>query len=166
MSDPYVGEIRMVSFNFAPKDWAMCNGQVLPIAQNQALFAVLGKRYGGDGTTTFALPNLMGRAPMHMGNGHALAEQGGASAHVLTSAEMPAHSHTLRASNAPANAKSPVGAYPAVAHSLPVYHTEPNTPAHSSTLGTVGSNAAHDNMQPFLVLNFIISLLGIYPTRT
>ena len=169
MAQPFLGEIRTTSFGFAPRGWALCNGQLLPINQNQALFSLLGRTYGGNGTTNFALPNLQGRAPMHFGVGVVLGQAGGEAAHVLTSGEMPVHSHAMRATSDFANSGAPGNAVPAAKPrgGRDIYAPSGSavTPLHPSAVASVGGNQAHDNMQPFLGLNFIIALQGIFPSR-
>ena len=165
MSEPFLSEIKLVSFNFPPKNWALCNGQLLPINQNQALFSLLGTTYGGDGQTTFALPNLRGRVPIHMGNGHTLGEAAGSTAVTLTSSQMPAHVHYVNVSGTdgdtaiPTNtllAKTPVEAYaPLIAP----------TTLSATTITNVGGSQAHTNMMPYLALNFCIALQGIFPSQ-
>jgi|SRR5581483_2023455 len=167
MSEPFLGELRLVSFNFPPKGWAFSNGQLLPINQNQALFALLGTMYGGDGQRTFALPNLQGRAPIHVGQGFTQGQVGGEYAHTLTTQEMPAHIHVLQAQNTPANLTSPQNNLLGNAPSLNIYTNAVNpsgtlTPA---TIGNVGGSQPHANQSPFLVLNWIIALQGIFPSR-
>jgi microcystin-dependent protein len=168
MSEPFLAEIRIVSFQFAPKGWAFCNGQLLPINQNQALFALLGTTYGGDGRVTFALPNLQGRTPIHVGNGHVLGERAGEQAHTLTVTEVPAHTHSagLAGTTADADSRSPVGTRPAVA-SIEMYaQTTPQAPMHPlAATAVAGGSQAHTNMQPFLALNFVIALVGIFPSQ-
>jgi len=168
MGTPYLSEIRIVSFNFPPKGWTFCNGQLLPINQNQALFALLGTNYGGDGRTTFGLPDLRGRHPMHTGNGHSLAERGGEIAHTLTLAETPIHAHNPIASSQPGNAVSPSGAVLASPLNL-TYRPQEATPTaslHPSTVAASGGNQPHLNQQPYLTLSFIIALQGIFPSQT
>lgn len=164
MAEPYLAEIRIVSFGFAPKGWALCNGQLLPINQNQALFALLGTTYGGNGQVNFALPDLRGRAPIHWGAGVTLGERGGEQAHTLTPAEMPVHTHAMAASTDNATSTSPQNNVLAGAR-RPLYR-EPD-PAASAALPTpsVGGSQAHGNMQPFLTLNFVIALQGIFPSH-
>lgn len=168
MSDPFLGEIKIVSFGFAPRGWALCNGQLLPIAQNQALFALLGTMYGGNGITTFALPNLQGRAPVHVGNGHAQGEAGGEVAHTLTAAEIPLHNHPA-ASRDFATTNDPEGkvlAAKAGRFGANIYApTAPLVPLHPNSVVPTGGSQAHDNMQPYLTLNFVIALQGIFPSR-
>lgn len=163
MGTPFLGEIKIVSFNFAPKGWAMCNGQLLPINQNQALFSILGTTYGGNGQTTFALPNLQGRAPMYVGGGLILGESGGEEAHTLNIPEMPAHVHSVSASSAAPNAGSMAGNTWAAASGA--YDTTSNTAISPGAIGNTGGSQPHSNMQPYLVLNFIIALQGIFPSR-
>ncbi len=163
MTEPFLSEIRPMSFGFAPKGWAQCNGQFLPINQNQALFSLLGTTFGGDGRVNFALPNLQGRTPIHTGNGHTLGEMGGELAHTLSISELPTHTHVLLASLAVGNSKTPAGNILATA--LNAYHSpsaltslSPNAVANS------GGSQAHLNMQPFLTLTFCIALQGIFPS--
>ena len=172
MAEPFLGEIRLCSFAFAPKGWALCNGQLLPINSNQALFSLLGTQYGGDGRTNFALPDLRGAVPMHAGSGlgasFVVGQKGGESAHSLTVQELPAHSHGLQASADFANTGSPAGAVPAARTrgGIEIYATPgAPTPLHPAAIGTAGAGQAHENMQPYLTLNFVISLQGIFPSR-
>ena len=164
MAEPFLSEIRIMSFNFAPKGWALCNGQLLPINQNQALFSLLGTTYGGDGRVNFALPDLRGRVPMHVGSGHTLGEKAGQEAHTLTIQEAPAHNHVVNASNANA-AVGPTGGFFAAANAL--YHPAPaDTTLAPTTITSVGGSQPHQNQQPFLVLSFAIALQGIFPSQT
>jgi microcystin-dependent protein len=165
MAEPFVGEIRLMSFNFRPKGWAMCNGQLLPINQNQALFALLGTMYGGDGRTTFALPDLRGRTVIHTGSGHTQGESAGEQAHTLTANEMPTHLHPLNASSSAGNDPTP-GAH-VLASPLNLSYRAPDglTPLAAGTIAGAGGSQAHPNMQPFLALNFCIALVGIFPSR-
>ncbi len=165
MAEPYLAEIRIVSFNFAPKGWALCNGQLLPINQNQALFSLLGTTYGGDGRTTFALPNLQGRTPLHVGGGFVQGESAGEEAHILTSGEMPAHTHPAVASSNPADQSSPVNNYWAVSQSYTAYASSSNETMAPQAVSSVGGSQAHPNLSPYLVLNFVIALQGIFPSR-
>ena len=164
MATPFLSEIKVMSFGFAPKGWALCNGQLLPINQNQALFSLLGTTYGGDGRVNFALPNLQARTPMHMGNGHTLGELGGEQSHTLQITELPAHTHTWGATNTAANAPNPTS-------NLLGGATEYNSSAtnlvgmYPGVLATVGGSQPHQNMQPFLTLNFCIALQGIFPSQ-
>jgi microcystin-dependent protein len=164
MSEPFLSEIRIMSFNFPPKGWAECSGQLLPINQNQALFALLGTTYGGDGRTTFALPNLQGRAPIHFGSGHTLGEGAGELSHTLTLAELPEHTHVANASGAAAEQSVATNAaYLGVVNDT--YGAPANLVAMSpAEIGTVGGSQAHQNTQPFLTLNFCIALVGIFPS--
>lgn len=165
MAEPFLGEIRIVSFNFPPKGWALCNGQLLPINQNQALFALLGTMYGGNGQTTFALPNLRGRVPVHVGPGLTQGQNVGAETHTLTLTELPAHSHSLGALKADASQRAPSGRLPAFA-AEEVYSREGNpTPMNAAAVSTAGGSQPHENRQPFLGLNFVIALQGIFPSR-
>ncbi len=164
MSSPFLAEIRIFSFNFAPKGWAMCNGQLLPINQNQALFSLLGTTYGGDGITTFALPNLQGRVPVHPGSGISLGQTGGEQAHTLNVAELPAHTHAPVGSSSSASASNPTGDLWA----SPVngsYSPAANTAMNPDLIIATGGSQPHDNMSPYLVLNFCIALQGIFPSR-
>ena len=166
MPEPFIGEIKMASFGFPPRGWALCNGQVLPINQNQALFSLLGTSYGGDGRTTFALPDLRGRMPVHGGN---IGERGGEAQHTVTLNEMPAHSHAMLASTAVSHAADPTGRVlgSVEAGALSIYHAADGTAAlHQSTLSQAGANQPHDNMQPYSTTNFIIALQGIFPSRS
>lgn len=164
MAEPFLSEIRLFSFNFAPKGWAQCNGQLLPINQNQALFSLLGTTYGGNGQTTFALPNLQGRVPIHMGSGHTLGELGGEQSHTLTLTEIPQHTHIAHAS--PANADAPVPGNNLLASANNVYAPPANlTSLHPASITNAGGSQPHLNMQPFLTVNFCIALQGIFPSR-
>jgi len=165
MSEPFLSEIRIMSFAFAPKGWAFCNGQTLPINQNQALFALLGTTYGGDGRVTFALPDNRGRTPIHTGNGHGLGEMGGEQAHTLTLAETPSHAHLAQASSNNGDTVVPTGAVPASVGGKygPATHLTGLNPV---AVQTVGGSQAHENMQPYLGLNFCIALQGIFPSRS
>ena len=165
MAEPFLSEIRIMSFNFAPKGWALCNGQFLPINQNQALFALLGTTYGGNGQTTFALPDLRGRIPMHMGNNHQRGERGGEQAHTLTLAEMPAHNHQPFASNVQGDLLEPGGNFWGANSRRPYSSLGPNTTLNPASCTNVGGSQAHLNMQPYLGLNFCIALQGIFPSQ-
>jgi microcystin-dependent protein len=161
-----MGEIKIVSFNFAPKSWAMCNGQQLPINQNQALFSLLGTTYGGNGQTTFALPDFRGRIPVHFGAGFTLGQAGGEYAHTVTQSEMPQHIHFCQVTNNVGTTPNPdatVIISKSVANS---YGSATNLGAMSPTIvGNVGGSQPHENRQPFLVLNFVIALQGIFPSH-
>jgi microcystin-dependent protein len=164
MADPFLSEIRIMSFNFAPRGWAFCNGQLLPINQNQALFSLLGTTYGGNGQTTFALPNLQGRVPIHFGSGHTLGEAAGEQAHTLIQAELPTHLHVLNGSATNADVVIPTGNV--LAQSSQLYGPAAQlTALDPSSNGLVGGSQAHLNMQPFLTLNFCIALVGVFPSQ-
>lgn len=169
MADPFWGEIRIFSFNFAPKNWAHCDGQILPINQNQALFALLGPWYGGNGQHTFALPDLRGRVPMHRGYSHPLRESAGTDAHTLSVSELPFHVHSLPASRRPALERSPKKAAAAMVPAQARDDVYGPPSAQPVPLGTytasTGGSQPHENRQPFLALNFCIALQGIFPTR-
>jgi len=172
MSTAYLGEIRMFGFNFAPKGWAFCNGQLMSIQQNTALFAILGTTFGGNGQTNFQLPNLQSRVPLHMGvpfggGQFDLGQIGGEETHSLTINEFPAHSHLLRASNDAADADNPVNGILAQTSGFNLYSTVPGTPVTlaPSTIQSTGSSLPHTNVQPYLVVNFCIALIGIFPSR-
>lgn len=168
---PFVGEIRWVGFNFAPRGWAFCDGQLLPISQNDALFSLLGTIYGGDGRTTFGLPDLRGRAPVHMGSGPGLTPRnigakGGQEIVTLQSTELPAHTHTLKASSESASYNTAAGAILASKRRTRIYSPgSPTADMDSNILSNVGGNQAHNNMPPYKTLNCIIALTGIYPSR-
>jgi microcystin-dependent protein len=155
----------MVSFNFAPKGWAFCNGQLLPIAQNTALFSLLGTTYGGDGRTTFALPNLQGRTPLHTGNSFTLGQRAGEEGHTLVVSEMPAHTHTAVASSNPADQTSPANNYWAVSQSYTAFAPSPNETMAPNAVGLTGGSQPIPNLSPYLVLNFVIAIVGIFPSR-
>jgi microcystin-dependent protein len=164
MGTPFIAEVRIVSFNFAPRGWAMCSGQLLPINQNQALFSLLGTMYGGNGQTTFALPDLRGRVPVHVGAGFVQGQKAGEEAHTLISSEMPAHPHSVSASSGAPNQGSPAGNEWAALNNG--YSTgTPNTALDVSAIGVGGGSQSHENRQPYLVLNFVIALQGIFPSR-
>jgi microcystin-dependent protein len=165
MAEPFLAEIRIVSFNFAPKGWAFCNGQVLAIQQNQALFSLLGTTYGGNGTTNFALPNLQARIPIHEGGGFTLGQAGGEQAHTLVAAEMPQHTHQAVASSNTANQGGPTNNYWANG-GQPAYASSANGQMAAGAVSTVGGSQPHENMPPYLVLNFCIALVGIFPSQT
>jgi len=165
MADPFIGEIRLMSFNFAPREWAQCNGQLLQIGQNQALFSLLGTTFGGNGQTTFALPDLRGRVPIHAGASHTLGERAGEQAHTLSVAELPQHQHAAQATSATGD--TPVAPTNLLADSPSQLYAAPGamTPLQPTSVSTVGGSQAHLNMQPFLTLNFCIALDGIFPSR-
>lgn len=172
MAEPFLGEIRMVSFNFAPRGWALCNGQLLPINQNQGLFSLLGTTFGGDGRVNFALPDLRGRAPRHEGSGATLGQVSGEQAHTLSVAELPTHDHVLNAlsaTNAPGNINNPSNAFLTNSNPAEVYNSGGNpqlVALSASTVANTGGSQAHLNMQPFLVVGFCIALQGIFPSPT
>ena len=167
MAEPFLSEIRLMSFVFPPKGWALCNGQLLPINQNQGLFSLLGTTYGGDGRVNFALPDFRGRTPIHTGSGHTLGERGGEQAHTLSVAEMPAHMHAVSAATG-----APVNPGPNPNNKV-LRDTAPNevyaapdalVPMRAGTISNVGGSQAHLNMQPFLTISFCIALQGIFPS--
>jgi microcystin-dependent protein len=166
MSTPFMGEIKFVSFNFAPKGWAMCNGQLLPINQNQALFSILGTTYGGDGRVNFALPDFRGRVPVHRGDGITQGQSGGQEFHTVTMSEMPAHNHFAIASNLAdgSNVNTPSGSIPANSSVSP-YRSSINTTLAPNSVTNFGGSQPHENRQPYLVINFIIALQGIFPSQ-
>jgi microcystin-dependent protein len=167
MSEPFLSEIRIMSFVFAPKGWALCNGQLLPINQNQALFSLLGTTFGGDGRVNFALPDLRGDVPIHVGDGHTLGEKGGEQAHTLSISETPTHTHAVNATTVPATTNTPGNTLLlAQSTSANLYGSAAQNPvAMSPTMvGNVGGSQAHLNMQPFLTLSFCIALQGIFPS--
>ena len=162
MSEPYLGEIRAVSFNYAPKGWALCNGQLLSIQQNAALFSILGTTYGGNGINTFGLPNLQGRAPVHPGNSILLGEQAGAVGVTLT-ANQAGHGHSVSAS-ASATSNTAGGNFPGKAASS-LYGASPNTIMNNTIVSNAGGSQPHSNQQPYLVVTYVIALVGIFPSR-
>jgi microcystin-dependent protein len=164
MSEQFLSEIRIMSFGFPPKGWALCDGQLLPINQNQALFSLLGTTYGGDGRVNFALPDLQGRAPMHMGEGHTLGERGGEEAHTLSISETPTHVHTQRASSSNGSTAVPTGnVLGSVSNAYGA--AQDLTSLNAAALANAGGSQAHLNMQPFLTLSFCIALQGIFPSQ-
>lgn len=168
MAEPFISEIRIMSFNFAPQGWALCNGQLLPINQNQALFALLGINYGGDGRVNFGLPDLRGRTPIHVGSGHTLGERGGEENHTLIMSEIPTHTHLININTSAApNANTPANA---LLTSAPLGTNVAKEPANLQAMSNVatsivGGSQAHLNMQPFLTLSFCIALQGIFPSQ-
>src|SRR5947209_13606717 len=169
MAQPYVGEIRMFAGNFAPAGWMFCEGQLLPISENETLFNLIGTTYGGDGQSTFALPDLRGRIPMHFGNGFTLAETGGVETVTLMVAQMPAHSHPYVGTSNTALVNPPQNALLATlpGANITAYLTDPPVlPFNPSAVGPAGGSQPHDNFQPYLCINFILSLFGIFPSQT
>ncbi len=170
MADPFVAEIRIVPFNFAPRGWAFCDGQLLPISQNTALFSLLGTTYGGNGKSNFALPDFQGRSPMHPGQGpglslHDLGETGGSETVTLLQSEIPSHSHVLNYVGIDGNNPDPVGNLVGSSESTDAFRNAPDTTLSPQELAITGSDQPHNNMQPYLTLNFIIALQGVFPPR-
>ena len=171
MSEPFVGEIRMFAGNFAPRGWAFCDGQLLAVSQNDALFSLLGTIYGGDGRTTFGLPDLRGRIPIHAGEGPGLSPRrlgakAGAEKVTLTVNQLPAHGHTMRGSSDVANEANPNGKVVAESRTFDLYQTaDASSDMASGVIANVGGSRSHTNLQPFLCIHYIISLVGIYPSR-
>jgi microcystin-dependent protein len=167
MATPYIGEVKIVSFGFAPKNWTQCNGQLLPINQNQALFSLLGTTYGGNGQTTFALPNMQGRVPIHVGAGFVQGQAAGEVAHTVTTSEMPAHNHFVNATTNKATTATPSASLVlAQSTGANLYAAASNaTPMDPRATSNVGGSQPHSNQQPYLVLNFCIALQGIFPSR-
>jgi microcystin-dependent protein len=164
MGVPYMSEIRIMSFGFAPKGWAQCDGQLLPINQNQALFALLGTQFGGNGQTNFALPDFRGRTPIHVGAGFIIGQRGGEPSHTLSMAEMTAHMHVAQGTTTNADVSAPTGNFLGAANNE--YAPAANlTPLHSSSITNAGGGQPHENMQPYLTLNFCIALQGVFPSR-
>ena len=167
MAQPYVGEIRMFAGNFAPAGWMFCEGQLLPISENETLFQLIGTTYGGDGQSTFALPDLRGRLPVHMGNGFILAETGGAEQITLTVNQIPAHSHPLLASTSGGTLSSPVNNLLAESVAInPYIQDQANSNMNAAAVSAGGGSQPHTNFQPYLCVDFIISLFGIFPSPT
>lgn len=166
MSEPFLSEIKIFSFGFPPKGWALCDGQLLPINQNQALFSLLGTTYGGDGRLNFGLPNLQGRIPLHVGNGHVLGERAGEQAHTLDISELPGHVHPAFCNSAPGTQPSPAGNFWAQDNNGNApYSSSPGAGMNAGTVSNVGGSQAHLNMAPFLTLSFCIALQGIFPLQ-
>ena len=169
MADPFVAEVRIFGFNFAPTGWALCDGQILPLSQNTALFSLLGTTYGGDGQSTYALPDLRGRLPIHQGNGFIIAQSGGTEETTLTVQQIPAHAHTFFGSGNLATGNDPSGNVPANttgATILPYGTDQPPTNLAPQSVSSIGGIQPHTNFQPYLCVNFIISLFGIFPSRS
>jgi microcystin-dependent protein len=165
MGTPYLGELRVISFNFPPKGWAFCNGQLLPINQNQALFSILGTTYGGNGQTTFGLPNLQGRTPLHTNSQFALGALGGEVGHTLITSEMPAHSHLPKANPNTSDSQTPGGFFWGSGGLSSYSPSTPASPMSGNAIASAGGSQAHPNIQPYLVVNVIIALQGIFPSR-
>ena len=164
-SEPFISQVSIFAFNFAPRGWAQCNGQLLPINQNQALFSLLGTTYGGNGTTNFALPNLQGRVPIHNGNGFTLGQQGGVENHTLTAQEMPGHTHTVSAVNSTADQTYPTSNTWAAGGSAAGFYTGGNNAMAAGAITSTGGRQPHSNRSPYAVLNICIALQGIFPSR-
>jgi microcystin-dependent protein len=165
MAEPFLSEIRLMSFVFAPKGWALCNGQLLPINQNQALFSLLGTTFGGDGRVNFALPDYRGRVPIHVGSGHTLGTRGGEQAHTLSIAELPTHAHLLSASNVAAEATANAASRALGTPGAPMFKVpQERVVMNAASVANTGGSQAHLNMQPFLTLSFCIALQGIFPS--
>ncbi|MFK5948585.1 MAG: tail fiber protein [Methylococcales bacterium] len=171
MSEPFLAEIRMVGFNFAPRGWAFCDGQILPINQNQSLYSLLGTTYGGDGRTSYALPDLRSRTPVHVGDFNRLGQKGGAETVTLTAAEIPAHTHAAKASSSPGNTKA-VSSTSILAQASPageLLYAAPiaanATAIRSGTINNEGGGQSHNNMQPYTTLSYCIALQGLFPSR-
>ena len=166
MSEPFLSEIKIVSFNFPPKGWALCNGQLLPINQNQALFALLGTTYGGNGQTNFALPNLRGRVPLHFGSAHNLGEAAGSTSVTVNIQQLPTHTHAMMGSVTPGDTPVPTNTVPANTPATKIYGAPASlTTLNPANVSSVGGSQPHNNMMPYLVLNYIIALQGIFPSR-
>jgi microcystin-dependent protein len=164
---PYVGEIRIFAGNFAPSGWMFCDGQLLPISQNETLFQLIGTTYGGDGQSTFALPDLRGRLPLHQGNNFLLAETGGAEEITLTTQQIPAHTHALMASTGPGTQNAPANSVTAASPSVTLYVGDvPDSNMAPNAVSATGGSQPHTNFQPYLCVNFIISLFGLFPSPT
>jgi microcystin-dependent protein len=166
MAEPFIGEIKILGFNFAPRGWAFCDGQLLNINQNQALFSLLGTTYGGDGRTTFALPDLRGRSPIHRGPVNPIGRSAGAEGVRLTVAEVPSHDHELRGTSNPATDPIPDGSLLADSAPNELYHDPTNlVQTHAASVAPVGNDGSHNNMQPYLVTSFGIAVQGLFPSR-
>ena len=167
MSQPYVGEIRMFAGNFAPAGWMLCQGQLLPISEYETLFNLIGTTYGGDGQSTFALPNLQSQVPIHQGNGFTLAETGGTEQVTLSVSQIPSHTHVMLASTDIANSPNPAASLLARSGQIQMFiNSDPSVLLNANTIQSDGGSQPHSNLQPFLVINFIISLFGIFPSQT
>lgn len=166
MAEPFLAEVRLLSFNFPPKGWARCDGQMLPINQNQALFALLGTQFGGNGQTIFALPDLRGRFPVHFANPGDIGQTAGAETHSLSVNEMPVHTHGVNASGGKGGVDTPVGNYLGTGKQGPYVDPGSPQPMNPAAVSSVGGGQPHENMPPFFALNFVIALQGIFPSRT
>jgi microcystin-dependent protein len=167
MAQPYVGEIRMFAGNFAPAGWMFCEGQLLPISEFETLFNLIGTTYGGDGQSTFGLPDLRGRLPIHMGNGFTLAQNGGVETVTLTVPQIPAHSHAYLSANAVANSPNPSGNVVGESTTISLYQNQnPSADMAAGGIGSTGGSQPHNNFQPYLCVDFIISLFGVFPSQT
>jgi microcystin-dependent protein len=164
MSEPFLGEIKIFGFNFPPRSWALCDGQILPINQNQALYSLLGTTYGGDGRTSFGLPDLRGRAPWHVGGGFSLGQKGGEETHSVSPGEMPTHTHTVAASSLPATTPDPENAVWANG-GVNAYAAEASADLSPAAVASVGDGQGHENRPPYLTVSFCIALQGIFPSR-
>ncbi len=165
MAEPFLAEIKIIGFNFAPPGWAMCDGQTLPINQNQSVFALLGTTYGGDGLTTFALPDLRGRTPIHVSAAHNLGQRAGQEGVVLNVGQIPSHDHAMRASNSAASTAEVTGASLAESAQNAYVASSANASLSADSVGNAGGGQPHNNMQPYLTLHFIIALVGLFPSR-
>jgi microcystin-dependent protein len=166
MAQPYIGEIRLFAGNFAPVGWEFCAGQLLPISENETLFAVIGTAYGGDGQSTFALPDLRGRVPIHIGSGFTLAQSGGAESVTLTANQIPAHTHALLVLDTPANSPNPSNNRLAKSTQADMYFADPpSVSMNAQSIGPAGGSQPHENMMPYVGINYIISLFGLFPTQ-
>lgn len=165
-AEPFIGEIRWIAFDYVPYGWAACDGSIINIQQNSALYALLGNRYGGDGRTTFGLPDLRGRAPIHVSSTHALASAGGEEKHILTINEMQSHIHTMTGDPAEGNSNDPTGQYLAKSsNGVSAYGTTVNTALHYASLSVTGNGTGHENMKPFVAMRCIIATIGVFPSR-
>ena len=165
MSEPFLAEVRIVGFNFAPRGWALCDGQILPINQNQSLYSLLGTTYGGDGRTSFALPDMRGRTPIHVGSSHRQGQKSGEETHTVSAAEMPNHTHAPQGSTTGVNSNDPDGRVAGGNAGKPYRGFGTSTNMASDMVTTVGGGQAHENMQPYIAVNFCIALQGLFPSR-
>lgn len=166
MGTPFMGEIKLIAWNFPPKGWAFCNGQLLPINQNQALFSLMGTMYGGNGQTNFAIPDFRGRIPLHLGAGFIQGQVGGQPNHTLTQNEMPTHNHFISGSSNTASADTPEDCIWGVpTGQLPYLAANPNTTMNPAAIPTTGGSQPHNNMPPYLCVNFVVALIGVFPSR-